>query len=59
MIRFQILNHAILLTSDALLHFQRFYDTSMQIKTENFHIFTLILLLVTQGEFLMQFMGHF
>ncbi|NRN75989.1 hypothetical protein IMAU10142_01678 [Lactobacillus helveticus] len=29
MIRFQILNHAVLLTSDALLHFQRFYDTSM------------------------------
>ncbi len=39
MIRFQILNHAVLLTSDALLHFQRFYDTSMQIKTGNFSYF--------------------
>ena len=39
MIRSQILTHSVLLTSDALLHFQRLYDTSMQIKTGNFSYF--------------------
>lgn len=39
MIRYQILNRAVLLTSDAFLHFQRFYDTSMQIKTGNYSYF--------------------
>lgn len=39
MIRSQILTHSVLLTSDALLHFQRLYDTSMQIKTGNFAYF--------------------
>lgn len=39
MIRCQILMHSVLLTSDALLHFQRFFDTSMQIKTGNFSYF--------------------
>lgn len=39
MIRYQILNHSVLLTSDALLHFKRFYETKMQIETGNFSYF--------------------
>ncbi|RVU69872.1 MULTISPECIES: cell division protein [Lactobacillus] len=39
MIRYQILTHSVLLSSDALLHFQRFYETKMQIKTGNFSYF--------------------
>lgn len=39
MIRYQLLNRAVILTSDAFLHFQRFYDTSMQIKTGNYSYF--------------------
>lgn len=39
MIRFQILKHAVILSSAAFLHFHRFYDTSMQIKTGNYSYF--------------------
>lgn len=39
MIRFQILTRSVVLSSDAFLHFQRFYDTSMQIRTGNYSYF--------------------
>lgn len=39
MIRFQINSHATFVTSDRFLHFSRFYDTMMQIKTGNFSYF--------------------
>ncbi|NRO51321.1 hypothetical protein IMAU30049_01930 [Lactobacillus helveticus] len=59
MIRFQILNHAVLLTSDALLHFQRFYDTSMQIKTGNFSYFQTNFAFSHSGRIFNAVYGHF
>lgn len=39
MLSYQISNHATLITSDAWIHFYRFYDTSIQIKSGNFSYF--------------------
>ncbi|TSO26139.1 cell division protein [Lactobacillus sp. LL6] len=39
MLRYQIRAHATFITSDRFLHFSRFYDASMQIKTGNFSYF--------------------
>lgn len=39
MMQWQLSAHATHLTSDSFLHFQRFYDTSMQLKTGNFSYF--------------------
>lgn len=39
MINYQIDNQATFITGDRFLHFYRFYDTSMQIKTGNFSYF--------------------
>lgn len=39
MIAFQLRAHATFLTSDRFLHFSRFYDTMMQIKTGNYSYF--------------------
>ncbi len=39
MMQWQLSAHATHLTSDSFLHFQRFYDTSMQLKTGNYSYF--------------------
>lgn len=38
-IEFQIAHHAVLITSDRFLHYYRFYDDAMQIKTGNYSLF--------------------
>lgn len=35
----QLLTHDLIIGADALFHYNRFYDTAMQIKTGNFHYF--------------------
>lgn len=39
MLSYQMIKHATLITSDAWVHFYRFYDSSMQLKTGNFSYF--------------------
>lgn len=39
LLNYQLINHATIITSDAWVHFNRFYDSSMQLKTGNLSYF--------------------